>query len=312
VNFHQLQIFYKVVQRLSITAAASDLRLTQPAVSLQIKALEKNLGLPLLERGGSKLRLTQAGEALYRCAVSILHAKDEAERSIAELSDATKGKLVLGANTTGGMYLLPRIVREFKGLYPETEVIFQIESTEWIYEKILQNVVDMGLVGGPTEDRRFGVEQICLDHVALIVSPAHPFARAGKVSLSDLKAQTCILPSQGSRTRQFVERKLKEAGVTLRVAMQLPGTEAVKKAVEANLGMAFVSQFAVERECSLGDLKIIPIGRFELTRHMELIYRKQKYFSPVAQRFREFVHSYAQEHLTTSRLSVKRTAKSVG
>jgi len=312
VNFHQLQIFYQVVQRLSITAAASDLRLTQPAVSLQIKALEKGLGLPLLERGGSKLRLTQAGEALYRCAVSILHAKDEAERSIAELSAATKGKLILGANTTGGMYLLPRIVREFKGLYPETEVIFQIESTEWIYEKILQNVVDMGLVGGPTEDRRFGVEQICLDHVALIVSPAHPFARAGKVSLSDLKAQPCILPSQGSRTRQFVERKLKEAGVTLRVAMQLPGTEAVKKAVEANLGMAFVSQFAVERECSLGDLKIIPIGRFEPTRHMELIYRKQKYFSPVAQRFREFAHSYAQKHLTTSRLSVKRTVKSAG
>jgi len=100
--------------------------------------------------------------------------------------------------------------------------------------------------------------------------------------------------------------------VTLRVAMQLPGTEAVKKAVEANLGMAFVSQFAVERECSLDDLKIIPIGRFELTRHMELIYRKQKYFSPVAQRFREFVHSYAQVHLTTSRLSVKRAAKSAG
>lgn len=312
MNFHQLKIFYAVVQRLSITAAASDLRLTQPAVSLQIKALEKNLGLPLLERGGSKLRLTQAGEALYRCAVSILHAKDEAERSIAELSAATKGKLILGANTTGGMYLLPRIVREFKGLYPETEVIFQIESTEWIYEKILQNVVDMGLVGGPTEDRRFGVEQICLDHVALIVSPAHPFARAGKVSLSDLKAQPCILPSQGSRTRQFVERKLKGVGVTLRVTMQLPGTEAVKKAVEANLGIAFVSQFAVERECSLGDLKIIPIERFELTRHMELIYRRQKYFSPVAQRFREFVHSYVQEHLRASRLSAKRAVKSAG
>jgi DNA-binding transcriptional LysR family regulator len=109
-----------------------------------------------------------------------------------------------------------------------------------------------------------------------------------------------------------VERKLKEAGVTLRVAMQLPGTEAVKKAVEANLGMAFVSQFAVERECSVGDLKIIPIERFEFTRHMELIYRKQKYFSPVAQRFREFAHSYAQKHLATSRPTVKRVVKSVG
>lgn len=311
MNLHQLEIFYKVVQRRNITAAAAELHVTQPAVSLQIKALEKDLGLPLLERGGSKLRLTQAGEALYRCAVSILHAKDEAERSIAELSAATKGKLILGANTTGGMYLLPRVVKEFKGLYPQTEVIFQIESTELIYEKILQNVVDMGLVGGPTEDRRFGVERICLDHVALVVSPGHPFARAGKVSLNDLKGQPCILPLQGSRTRQFVERKLREVGITLRVAMQLPGTEAVKKAVEANLGMAFVSQFAVERECSLGDLKIIPIQRFELIRHMELIYRSQKYFSPVAQRFREFVHSYSQQHLSPPRLNPRKAVKSL-
>jgi DNA-binding transcriptional LysR family regulator len=295
-----------------MTAAASDLHLTQPAVSLQIKALEKELGIPLLERGGSKLRLTQAGEALNRCCVTILHARDEAQRAVAELSTATRGKLILGANTTGGMYLLPRIVRAFKELYPQTEVIFQIESTEWLYEKILQNVVDMGLVGGPTEDRRFGVEPICLDHLVLIVSPSHPFARNGRVSLKDLKTQPCILPLQGSRTRQLVERKLKEAGVTLRVTMQLQGTEAVKKAVEANLGIAFVSQYAVERECSLGDLRVVPLERFELTRYMELIYRKQKYFSPVAQRFREFVHSYAQQHLSPPQANVRRAIKSVG
>jgi DNA-binding transcriptional LysR family regulator len=265
VNFHQLEIFYAVVQRQSITAAAADLHLTQPAVSLQIKALEKDLGLPLLERGGSKLRLTQAGEALYRCAVSILHAKDEAQRAISELSAATKGKLILGANTTGGMYLLPRIVREFKELYPQTEVIFEIESTERIYERILQNVLDMGLVGGPTEDRRFGVEPICVDHVVLIVASSHPFARVPRIPLKGLENQPCIVPVQGSRTRQFVERKLKEAGITLRVAMQLHGTEAVKKAVEANLGIGFVSRFAVEREHALGDLPVDWRERTKLT-----------------------------------------------
>ncbi len=297
MNFHQLEIFYVVVQHRSITSAASDLHLTQPAVSLQLKALEKDMGLPLLERGGKKFRLTEAGEALYRCAVSILHAKDEAQRSIAELSTATKGKLILGGNTTGGMYLLPRIVREFKEQYPKTEVIFQIESTEWIYEKILQNVVDMGLVGGPTEDRRFGVEPICVDDVVLIVLPSHPFAKVGEISPKQLEDQPCILPTQGSRTRRLVEHKLKEMGINLRIAMELPGTEAVKKGVEANLGIAFVSRFAVERECALGDLKIVRIDRAKITRYMELIYRKQKYFSPVAQRFREFAHSYAEKHL---------------
>lgn len=309
MNLHQLQIFYAVVQRLSFTVAASDLHLTQPAVSLQVKALEKSLGLPLLERGGPKLRLTQAGEALYRCAVSILHAKDEAERAIDELRQVTKGKLILGANTTGGMYVLPRIVRAFMELYPETEVIFHIESTEWLYKKILENVVDMALVGGPTEDGRFGIEPVCLDHLVLIVSPSHHFARLAKVSLKDLKDQPCVLPQPTSRTRQFVERRLREMGIKLQVVMQLFGTEAVKKAVEANLGFGVVSSYAVEQESVSETLRIIPIKKLELARHMELIYRKQKYFSPVAQQFREFVHTYAQQHLSQPRRAGKRAAK---
>ena len=212
-------------------------------------------------------------------------------------------------NTTGGMYLLPRIVRAFLELYPETEVIFQIESTEWIYEKILQNVVDMGFVGGPTEDSRFRVEPVCLDHLALIVSPSHPLARLAKVPLKELENQPCILPQPGSRTRQFVERKFRETGIKLQVAMQLHGTEAVKKAVEANLGFAVVSGYAVEQESPPETLRILPMKGFDLTRHMELVYRKQKYFSPVAQRFREFVHTYAQQHLSTPQRDVKQVAK---
>ena len=297
MNFHQLRIFYAVAQQGSVTRAAADLLLTQPAVSLQLRALEKNLGLPLFDRGGPKLRLTQAGEALYRCAVSILHAKDEAERAITELRDGTRGTLILGANTTGGMYLLPRIVRAFKELYPKVEIILHIEATERIYERILQNVIDMGLVGGPTEDRRFGVEAVCVDHLVLIASPSHPFARVAKVSPKELETQAFILPQQGSRTRQLVERALREAGVTLRVAMQLPGTEAVKKAVEANLGVAFVSQYAVEEERPTRALQVVSLSGLALTRQMELVYRKQKYFSPMGQRFREFVHTYTQQHL---------------
>jgi DNA-binding transcriptional LysR family regulator len=297
LNLHQLEIFYAVAQRLNISAAAADLRLTQPAVSLQIKSLEKSLGARLLDRSGTKLSLTQAGEALYRCAVSVLHAKDEALRSIAELSAATKGKLILGANITGGMYLLPRIVRSFKESYPQTEVLFEIETTDRICERVLQNALDMGVVGGPTEDRRFGVESICLDPIAMIVSPTHPLAKRQAISVRELNDYACILPAQGSRTRQLVERKLREAGVNPQVVMQLFGTEAVKKAVEANLGVGFVSGYAVERECVLGALKVVKLKGLKLSRSMELIYRKQKYFSPIAQRFREFVHAYAENHL---------------
>jgi LysR family transcriptional regulator, low CO2-responsive transcriptional regulator len=295
MNLHQLELFYAVARRRSITGAASELHLTQPAVSLQIRALERECGLLLFERGGAHLRLTQAGEALHRCAVSMLHTRDEARRLMQELGAATKGKLVLGGNTTGGMYLLPRVVRAFRERFPETEITIQVDATERLYDSALQNVLDMAIVGGPTADKRFGVEPICLDNVVLIVSPSHAFARnSGKTTLKDLKSEPCILPQLGSRTRQLVERRLKSAGVTLNVVMQLPGTEAVKKAVEANLGVGFVSSFAVEREAALGDLRPIAIEGFQVTRHMELIYRNQKYFSPVAQRFRDFVHEYGQ------------------
>lgn len=297
MNLHHLRIFYTVAQRRSITGAAADLLLSQPAVSLQLKALEKELGLPLFERGGPKLRLTHAGEVLYRSAVSILSAKEEAERAITELRDGSKGRLILGAGTTGGMYVLPRIVQGYKNLWPETEIVFHIGTTDQVLEKLLQNVLDMAVAGGPIEDRRFAVEHICTDELVLIAAPSHPIASLAKVTLKDLGGLPFIVPEAGSRTRQLVERKLREAGVPLKIAMQLPGTEGVKKAVEARLGIGMVSRFAVEAECFAEALKIVPIQDWRLTRSMNLVFRSQKYFSPVGERFREFAKSYGGQHL---------------
>ncbi len=297
MNLHHLRIFYTVAQRRSITAAAEELLLSQPAVSLQIKALEKQLGLALFQRGGSKLRLTQAGEVLYRSAVSILHAKDEAERAITELRDGTKGRLILGAGTTGGMYVLPRIVQAYKGLWPETDILFQIGTTDQILDKLLQNVLDMGLAGGPIEDRRFMVEPVCADELVLIAAPSYPGLPREQVALKDLGGLPFLVPEAGSMTRQLVERQFREAGVPLRIAMQLPGTEGVKRAVEAGLGVGMVSRYAVENECQTGVLRRVPIEGWRLTRTMNLIYRAQKYFSPVGERFREFAKSYGKAHL---------------
>src|SRR5215472_903635 len=259
MNLHHLKIFYTVAQRRSVTAAAADLFLSQPAVSLQLKALEKELGLPLFQRGSSKLRLTQAGEVLHRAAVSMLHAKDEAERAIGELRDGTRGRLILGAGTTGGMYVLPRIVQAYKGDWPETEILFHVGTTDQILEKLLQNVLDMGLVGGPIEDRRFTVDTLCGDELVLIAAPSHPIASLGKVTLRDLGGMPFIVPETGSRTRQLVEKRLREAGVPLAIAMQLPGTEGVKRAVEGGLGIGMVSRYSVESEVQTGVLRRIPI-----------------------------------------------------
>lgn len=297
MNLHHLRIFCSVAQHRSVTAAAADLLLSQPAVSLQLKALEKALGLPLFERGGAKLKLTQAGEVLHRSAVSILHAREEAKRAIAELRDGTKGRLILGAGVTGGMYVLPRIVQAYKSLWPDTEVFFQVGTTDQLLEKLLQSVLDMVLVGGPLDDRRFAVEPICTDELVLIAAPSHPIVARGKVRLKDLGTMPFIVPEAGSRTRQLVERRFREAGVPLRIAMQVPWTEGVKRAVEAGLGIGMVSGFAVESECLSGVLQRVPIEDLTLTRPMSLVYRSQKYFSPVGERFREFARAYGMQHL---------------
>ena len=297
MNLHHLRIFYTVAQRRSITGAAAELLLSQPAVSVQLKALERELGLPLFERGGPKLRLTQAGEVLYRAALSILHAKDEAERAITELRGGNKGRLILGAGTTGGMYVLPRVIQAYKGLWPETEILLQVGTTDQILEKLLHNVLDMGLVGGPIEDRRFAVESVCGDELVLIAAPTHPIASLAKVALKDLGGVPFIAPEPGSRTRQLVEKKLRDAGVPLVISMQLPGTEGVKRAVEGGLGIGIVSRYAVENEILAGVLRRVPIEGWQLRRSMSLVYRAQKYFSPVGVRFREFARSYGAQHL---------------
>ncbi len=306
MNLHRLGIFYTVAQRRSVTQAANELLLSQPAVSLQLKTLEKELGLPLFQRGSQSLRLTQAGEVLYRAAVSILHAKDEVERAISELRGGSKGRLILGAGTTGGMYVLPHIVQAYKTLWPETEILFHIGTTDQILEKLQQNVLDMGLVGGPVEDRRFVIDTICTDELVLIAAPAHPIALLRRVTLKDLNGAHFIVPETGSRTRQLVERSFREAGVPIAIAMQLPGTEGVKRAVQAQLGVGMVSSFAVESECLAGVLRSIPIEGWRLTRPMNLVYRSQKYFSPVGERFREFARSYGAQHLDRLTVSSNR------
>ena len=292
MNLHQLRIFYTVANRVSFTHAAEDLMMSQPAVSLQIKSLERSVGLKLFERVHNQLSLTQAGEALYRSAVTMINAEDEALRVMDELAGARRGKLVLAANTTGGMYVLPRVIRDFRLAYPDTDLLLHIDGTERICERVQQNVVDLGFVGGPIDDARFDVEHLWEDALALIFSPWHRFAGRRSVTLADLASEPFIVPEATSRTRILVERVLREAGMAMRIGLQLNGTEPVKKAVEANLGVGIVSSHAVEREIAAGHLKTASIEDVTLLRRFEMISRAGKYFAPLGKSFREFVRAY--------------------
>jgi DNA-binding transcriptional LysR family regulator len=290
VNLHQLRIFHAVAQRMSFSAAAERLFLTQPAVSLQVRALERSLGVRLFDRSGGRLALTPAGEALLRSATTILNAEGEARRAIDELKGASAGRLIVAANTTGGMYFVPRLLAAFRAEAPKVQIELDVDATDRICERVAQGTVDVGFVGGPVDDGRLTVEPIAEDRLVLVAAPGHP-AAAGRprITPADLAAEPLIVPEAASRTRMLVERRLREAGLPFRPAAQMVGTEAVKKAVEANLGIAFVSRFAVEAELALGRLAALEVEGFAIVRPIVMIYRSERYFTPVAARFRMFV-----------------------
>ncbi|HEY8369425.1 MAG TPA: LysR substrate-binding domain-containing protein, partial [Thermodesulfobacteriota bacterium] len=273
MNLHRLRVFRAVAERMSFSAAAEQLYLTQPAVSLQVRALERSLGVRLFDRTGGRLALTPAGEALLRSAATILNAEDEARRVIDELRGASAGRLIVAANTTGGMYLVPRLIAAFRAEAPRVQIDLDVDATDRICERVAQGMVDLGFVGGPIEDRRLAVEPVVDDRLVLIASPANPLAqrRRRRLSLERLAAEPLIVPEPASRTRLLVERRLREAGLPFRPAAQMVGTEAVKKAVEANLGVAFVSSYAVEGELALGRLVRLELDDFAIVRPIVMV-----------------------------------------
>jgi DNA-binding transcriptional LysR family regulator len=176
MNLNQVQIFCAVAKHLSFSMAAEELFITQPAVSQQVKALERQLNVKLFERVGHKLFLTEAGEAALTHFQAMLTSRAEMEQTLAMLRGSGRGRLAVGANTTGGMYVAPGILRAFRDVSPEVEATLQIETTNRILDRVMQNMIDVAIVTGPVEDLRFTIRDLCPDEVPLIVSPSHPFA----------------------------------------------------------------------------------------------------------------------------------------
>ncbi len=292
MNLNQLRVFRAVADRLSFTLAAEDLHLTQPAVSLQIRALERSVRTRLFERRGNALFLTEAGLVLLGSANAILTGEEEALRAMAEIAGGRRGRITVGANTTGGMYIVPELIAAFRETWPEAEVVLHLEPAVRIFERIHQNVIDIGFVGGPIEDPRFRVEHLALDPLVLIFSPRHPFAGRSSVTLEELGREQFVVPESTSLARILFERALREVGVSIRIGLQLHETEPVKKAVEANLGIGIVSGHAIRREVEAGHLATADIEGLSLERYLEMVTRPGKYFSPLALRFQEFARAF--------------------
>jgi DNA-binding transcriptional LysR family regulator len=269
-NF-RLKVFRAVAQHLNFRKAAEQLFLTQPAVTLQIKALESDLGVRLFDRTGGKITLTRQGSVLVEYANKLANLASQAEQRLECSEGSISGELALGASTTIAQYVLPRLLGAFRSEYPKIQFSLHSGNTSQVVRCLLEGKVALGVIEGPARERGVRTEPFMEDELVLITPPSFD---SGRLSPAQFLSTNLLMREQGSGSRRVVELALEKADFKLKAfkkVMELDSTEAIKSAVEAGLGIGFVSRWAIAKELELGTLKVAEVSGVRATRHFTLI-----------------------------------------
>jgi DNA-binding transcriptional LysR family regulator len=286
----RLQVFHAVAKQMSFTKAAETLFMTQPAVTFQIKQLEEHFNTRLFERGHGRIALTPAGEIVLEYAERILALSSELETRLREMTGRLSGPLLIGASTTIAEFLLPRVLGEFKSQHPEVQPKLVVANSEAIENRVAEHTLDIGLIEAPSHLPSLLTQMCCEDELQVIVSPAHPLAKAKTVTPKQLIAYPYVSRESGSGTREFTDLYFRKAGVNptdLSVVMELGSPEALKGVVGTGLGFAILSKATVAKEQKLGELVAVPLNP-KLLRSLSLVYPKEKFRSRLVNTFVEF------------------------
>jgi DNA-binding transcriptional LysR family regulator len=294
MDTRQLAAFCAVVERRSFSQAAEQLGVTQPAVSLQIRSLEKRLGMQLLDRSGRRVEPTEAGNRLYRSAQRLLAME---EQLLADLGDEAEGELAgrleIGASTGPGGTVLPVVLAEFQQLHSGVQVALAVSDTQHVVEQVARREVELGVVGASRRHRGVVFEPFFHDQVVLAVPRGHRFA--GKtVTLEELKGEPLVLMQEGAGVRQVIEEELREAGVRLRdldVRLELGLQESARSAVIGGFGVTFISRSAIEGDLAAGTVATARVEGLEPSREISLVRSVGRAETRVAQAFVEYARS---------------------
>lgn len=271
-NF-RLKVFRTVAEKLNFREAAEALLLTQPAVTLQIKALEEELSIRLFDRSGNRIVLTEAGGRLLKHATKLAALAKAAEQDLATLSGVESGELHIGASTTIAQYLLPKLVGEFGRMNPRASLSVVSGNTLQVVDALLKGSIPLGLVEGPVMRRGVRTELFLADEIVMILPAQHEWTGQA-ISLDQLATEAMIFRERGSGTRRVVETALRKAKVPLkklRIAMELDSTEAIKAVVEAGLGVGFVSARAIQKELKLRTLQVGQVEGLHIRRRFSIV-----------------------------------------
>ena len=294
MDTRQLAAFCAVVERRSFSQAAEQLGVTQPAVSLQIRSLEKRLGLQLLDRSGRRVEPTEAGQRLYRSAQRLLALE---EQLLAELGDEAEGELAgrleLGASTGPGGTVLPVVLCEFQARHPGVHVALSVSDTQRVVEQVARRELELGVVGAQRRHRGIVFEPFFRDEVVLAVPRGHRFANRS-VSLAELQGEPLVLMQEGAGVRQVIDDELRAAGVRLRdldVPLELGLQESARSAVVGGFGVTFISRSAIEADLAAGTVAIAQVEGLEPSREIWLVRSSGRAETRVAQAFVEFARA---------------------
>ncbi|MDQ7002933.1 MAG: LysR family transcriptional regulator [Ghiorsea sp.] len=295
-TFKQLKIFKTVAEYQSYTLAAKALFLTQPAVSMQIKQLEEFVDMPLFERVGKHIALTEAGRELLHYADSIAQQMAEAKLMLDELKGVERGCLHLTMASTAN-YFAPQLIAAFKRRFPRAEITLDVTNRSGLVEAVEHNHTDMAIMGKPPAGHKLKGIPFMDNPLVVIAAPTHPMVLKQPILLQDLVGEPFIVRESDSGTRIAVEHFFGQHGLELIAGMEMNRSEAIKQAVMAELGLGIVSLHTIEMELTLKRLVVLQVEGFPITRQWHIVYREGKRFAAIPDAFKTFVLDNAESLL---------------
>lgn len=295
VTLRQLKIFEAVARHLSFTRAAEELFLTQPAVSMQVKQLEGQTGLPLFEQVGKRVFLTEAGREMQHYCRAIMQQLTEAEDVFEKLRGSERGHLAIAVPSTAN-HLVMHLLAAFIKAHPAVTFAVDVTNREGLLRLLEANECDLAIMGQPPANREL-VATPFMDNPLVVIAPAsHPLADARSVPLENLRGETFVVRERGSGTRDAMQRLFDAQGWQLPVGMEMASNEAIKQAVEVGLGLGIVSQHTLAVELDAQRIVILDVAGFPIMRRWYIVHRKEKRLSAAVQAFEEFVIHDAAAH----------------
>jgi len=291
----RLKVFHTVARLLSFTKAAEELHMTQPAVTFQVRQLEEYFNTRLFDRTHNKVNLTPAGERVSEFAERIFDLYTEMENRVRDLTGEISGALTIGASTTIAEYMLPALLGEFKNRYPDINLRLKVSNSEGIVSMVEHNVIDLGVVESPVNNKNLIVEVCHDDQLVVVAPPDHDLVkRGGKVSASDIVRYPFVSREEGSGTREVIMHYLMEHKVTpsdMTFSLELGSPEAIKGAVEAGMGITILSRSIIGKELKLNMLAELELDP-PLSRPFSFVRQRQKFRVTVMEKLLEFAQSY--------------------